>query len=36
VASGEGSEVVEYYGQVNISDPSKVGTQGSDDEKQVL
>jgi hypothetical protein len=30
VAAGEGAEVVEYYGAVNISDPSKVGTQGSE------
>jgi len=35
VAAGEGGEVVDYYGLVNISDPSKVGTQGSDAEKQV-
>jgi hypothetical protein len=35
VANGHGSEVVDYYGLVNISDASKVGTQGSEDEKQV-
>ena len=35
VADGEGGDVVEYYGSVNISDPSKVGTQGSDAEKLV-
>lgn len=35
VANGNGGEVVDYYGLVNISDPSKVGTQGSEDEKQV-
>ena len=35
VASGEGGDVVEYYASVNISDPSKVGTQGSTEEKKV-
>jgi hypothetical protein len=35
VAAGDGAEVVEYYQLVNISDPAKVGTQGSTEEKQV-
>ena len=35
VAAGDGAEVVEYYELVNISDPAKVGTQGSTEEKQV-
>mmetsp|Transcript_33139 Transcript_33139/g.51610 ORF Transcript_33139/g.51610 Transcript_33139/m.51610 type:complete len:1151 (+) Transcript_33139:480-3932(+) len=35
VAMGDGAEVMEYYDSVNISDPSKVGSQGSEEEQQV-